>query len=42
MIYAHCHGQTRFHDSLMGEVRGVTYDLVSGDFRKWVPLKVME
>ena len=42
VIYAHCHGQTRFHDSLMGEVRGVTYDLVSGDFRKWVPLKVME
>jgi predicted phosphohydrolase len=42
VIYAHCHGESRFHDSLMGEVGGIRYDLVSGDFRRWEPFKILD
>ena len=42
VIYAHSHGERRFHDSLEGEVRGIRYQLVSGDFLKWQPVKVLE
>lgn len=41
VIYAHCHGESRFHDSIHGSFRGVTYSLVSGDYLKWQPLKVL-
>ena len=41
VIYAHCHGATRFHDSLTGRYRGVKYSLVSGDYLRWKPLKVL-
>ena len=41
VLYAHCHGETRFHDSVMGELNGVTYSLVSGDYLRWVPMKVL-
>ena len=37
VIYAHCHGQSRFHDSILGEKNGVLYRLVSGDYLKWLP-----
>ena len=42
VIYAHCHGESRFHDSIQGDFNGITYHLVSGDYRKWQPLKVMD
>ena len=42
VIYAHCHGRQRFHDSLQGEYRGRTYRLVSGDFLNWVPEKILD
>lgn len=42
VIYAHCHGESRFHDSIEGEYRGTVYSLASGDYRKWVPLKVLD
>ena len=42
VIYAHCHGETRFHDSIQGEYRGRTYRLASGDFLRWVPLKILD
>ncbi len=42
VIYAHSHGEARFHDSIQGEFHGVRYSLVSGDYRKWEPLKVLE
>ena len=42
VIYAHCHGESRFHDSLMGMKNGVRYSLVSGDYRRWLPLKVLD
>lgn len=42
VIYAHCHGESRFHDSIQGEYRGRQYHLVSGDFLRWKPWKVMD
>ncbi len=42
VIYAHCHGETRFFDSILGTRNGVRYTLVSGDFRKWMPYRVLE
>ena len=41
VIYAHCHGQSRFHDSLAGRVRGVAYRLVSGDYLLWNPERIL-
>ena len=41
VIYAHCHGESRFHDSIQGLYRGREYFLVSGDFLRWVPLKIL-
>ena len=41
VIYAHCHGRSRFHDSLEGTVRGVTYRLVSGDYLFWRPDRLL-
>lgn len=42
VIYAHCHGESRFHDSIHGEYRGRTYSLASGDYLRWKPLKILE
>ncbi len=42
VIYAHCHGESRFHDSIQGEFHGVEYRLVSGDFLRWKPYKVLD
>ena len=41
VIYAHCHGQSRFYDSIHGEYRGRIYRLVSGDFLKWKPCQIL-
>ena len=42
LIYAHSHGESRFHDSLEGEKNGVFYRLVSGDYLRWQPLKLLD
>ena len=42
VIYAHCHGESRFHDSILGGHHGIRYSLVSGDYLRWVPMKVMD
>ena len=42
VIYAHCHGRSRFFDSVMGTYNGVKYSLVSGDFRQWTPMLVLD
>lgn len=42
VIYAHCHGEERFHDSIRGKKRGIRYSLVSGDCLRWHPLKVLD
>ena len=41
VIYAHCHGQSRFHDSIEGSMRGVAYRLVSGDYLRWNPERIL-
>ena len=41
VIYAHCHGEHRFHDSLEGRHHGIEYRLASGDFLRWIPLQVL-
>ena len=41
VIYAHCHGESRFHDSIQGEYLGRVYRLVSGDFLRWKPEKIL-
>ncbi len=41
VIYAHCHGEARFHDSIMGTKNNVQYSLVSGDYLRWRPMKVL-
>ena len=41
VIYAHSHGESRFHDSIEGEKNGIRYQLVSGDYLKWKPYQVM-
>lgn len=42
VIYAHSHGESRFHDSIQGEYRGRVYRLVSGDYLRWKPLKILD
>lgn len=42
VIYAHCHGESRFNDSIRGYYRGRTYHLVSGDCLKWKPLRILD
>ena len=42
VIYAHCHGQNRFHDSIEGNFRSIEYSLVSGDYLQWVPRKLLD
>lgn len=42
VIYGHCHGERRFHDSIRGKKRGIRYSLVSGDCVRWHPMKVLE
>ena len=41
VIYAHCHGERRFHDSLEGRHHGILYRLASGDFLRWNPLRIL-
>lgn len=42
LIYGHCHGKERFHDSLSGQVRGIRYQLTSGDYLDFKPYLVMD
>lgn len=41
VIYSHCHGSARFHDSIMGYHNGILYRLVSGDFLDFTPVRVL-
>lgn len=42
VIYSHCHGQNRYQDSFIGEVNGICYHLVSGDYLKFKPMKILD
>ena len=41
VIYAHCHGESRFHDSIEGRLHGIMYRLVSGDYLRWMPEQIL-
>ena len=41
VIYSHSHGESRFHDSIQGEYHGITYSLVSGDYLRWKPKRIL-
>lgn len=42
VIYGHLHGKESFESSLLGEVEGVNYSLVSSDYLNFVPKKIMD
>lgn len=42
VIYSHCHGKERFDDSFQGTVDGINYRLVSSDFLKFKPVKLLD
>ncbi|MBQ9263944.1 MAG: metallophosphoesterase [Clostridia bacterium] len=42
VFYAHCHGEARFHDSILGMKNGIRYSLVSGDYLRWRPMKILD
>ncbi len=41
VVYAHCHGEARFHDSIRGKKRRILYSLVSGDCLRWYPKRIL-
>lgn len=41
VIYSHCHGKERFQDSFLGYVDGIEYKLVSADYLKFKPEKIL-
>ena len=41
VVYSHCHGAARYDDSFHGEVNGVVYHLVSLDYLKFKPRKIL-
>lgn len=41
VIYSHCHGQARFQDSFLGDVYGIEYKLVSSDYLKFKPERIL-
>ena len=41
VIYAHCHGESRFHDSIEGRHHGIMYRLASGDYLRWMPQRIL-
>lgn len=42
VIYSHSHGERNFHTSLEGEVNGIFYRLVSGDYVRFKPQKLLD
>lgn len=42
VVYSHCHGEQRFHDSIQGEFHGIQYYLVSGDYVNFHPVKILD
>ncbi len=41
VVYSHCHGESRFNDSIRGEHHGINYHLVSGDYLKFRPERIL-
>ena len=42
VVYSHCHGENRFGDSIRGELHGIQYMLVSGDYLNFHPALVLD
>lgn len=42
VIYAHCHGEGQFQDSILGLHNGIRYRLVSGDYLDFRPEKILD
>lgn len=40
VVYAHCHGDARFYNSIHGEMNGIMYQLVSSDFVDFTPVRI--
>lgn len=41
VVYAHTHGEARFHNSIEGSFRCIDYSLVSGDYLRWTPKRIL-
>lgn len=41
VVYSHCHGESRFGDSIRGMYHSIPYMLVSGDYLNFRPAKVL-
>ena len=41
VIYSHCHGKDRFDDSFKGVVNNIEYKLVSSDYLKFKPERIL-
>ena len=41
VVYSHCHGEARFHDSIIGDFHGIRYHLVSGDYLRFRPKRIL-
>lgn len=41
VIYSHCHGAARYYDSFHGYVDGIEYKLVSSDYLKFRPERIL-
>lgn len=41
VIYSHCHGKDRYQDSFQGMVNGIEYRLVSSDYLKFRPERIL-
>ena len=41
VVYSHCHGESRFGDSIRGKFHSIEYMLVSGDYLNFRPVQVL-
>lgn len=41
VIYGHLHGANKYNNSLLGDVNGINYSLVSADYLKFKPIKIL-
>ncbi len=41
VVYSHCHGKARYGDSFHGDVGGIVYHLVSSDYLRFRPERIL-
>lgn len=42
VVYSHCHGEARYGDSIRGVKNGIEYKLVSSDYLRFRPERILE